>query len=429
MANWRGRSRFSGLLLATVAAATISAMQAGSQFVTATDWSGRGTWLRADFHTHTQFSDGVHSVETVVAAAARHGCDVVAITDHSDRSRLRTAEYVDAIRAARAQHPGITVVTGIEWNVSPGKGTEHATILFPSADEGADVLLRFKDRFDDRPNNDPPAQPAGTALVSLIPTGDRALAPVVFFNHPSRFPDTPSAPALTLDALQAAAPSILIGIEGGPGHQRAARHGLYPEGVLIDRWDPLAAQIGGAWDRWLGQGLNVWAAIANSDFHDDGTNDFWPCEFASTWVYAPDRTVDGVIRAMRAGSFFAEHGHIVSNLAFQASVPGLTRPAHAGETIAARAGSKVNVSLRLETPTTDFLGRANRIDNVELIAISNDRSDVLYNGPPSTPMAFSVELTVPQRGLVVRARGRRNVEGEPALMFFTNPIRITVSDR
>jgi hypothetical protein len=83
----QNRSRLLKLLVTAVAAATVSAMQAGSQFVTAMGWHSQGTWLRADFHTHTEFTDGSHSVEAVVAAAAQRGCDVVAITDHGDRSR------------------------------------------------------------------------------------------------------------------------------------------------------------------------------------------------------------------------------------------------------------------------------------------------------------------------------------------------------
>jgi PHP domain len=417
------------LLVAVAAAATVNAMQTSPHFVTAVPWYGQGVWLRADFHTHTQFTDGAHSVETVVAAAASHGCDVVAITDHGDRNlKGGTPEFVDAIRAARAGHPNITVITGMEWNVPPGRGNEHATILFPSSSESADVLGRFRDRFDDQLRNDPPAESAQRGLASLVPTGEQTLAPVVFFTHPSRIPDSPSASKTTFEALWQDAPSILIGIEGGPGHQRGTPLGAYPGGGLIDRWDPLVAQVDGTWDLWLRHGLTVWAAIANSDFHDE-SRDFWPCEFAATWLYAPDRTVDGVIRAMRAGSFFAEHGHIVSNVALQVSLAGLPRPAQAGETVSASVGLKGTVSLRMDVSSTDFLGRANRIDSVELIAISKDKSEIVYSAPPSTPVAFSVELTVPPGGLVVRARGRRNVNGEPALMFYTNPIRITASER
>jgi hypothetical protein len=74
------------LVAAVAAAATANAMQTSPRFVTAVPWYGQGVWLRADFHTHTQFTDGAHSVETVVSAAASHGCDVVAITDHGDRN-------------------------------------------------------------------------------------------------------------------------------------------------------------------------------------------------------------------------------------------------------------------------------------------------------------------------------------------------------
>ena len=95
-----------------------------------------------------------------------------------------------------------------------------------------------------------------------------------------------------------------------------------------------------------------------------------------------------------------------------------------------RTGSTITpMSLYIDVPARDYLGRANRIHIVELIAISGDKSEVLYSGAPSAPAAFSVELTVPRGGLVVRASGRRNVEGEPALTFLTNPIRITAPDR
>src|SRR4029077_5345539 len=141
---------------------------------------------------------------------------------------------------------------------------------------------------------------APQAFAGLTSTDPTLIAPVVFFNHPSRRPASPSAPTLTFEMLQKAAPSLLVGSEGAPGHQRANPLGAYPPEVsLNDRWDPIAAEIAGVWDQWLRKGLNVWMALANSDFHNE-RDDFWPCEFATTWVYAPDRSIEGAIRAIRA---------------------------------------------------------------------------------------------------------------------------------
>jgi hypothetical protein len=245
----------------------------------------------------------------------------------------------------------------------------------------------------------------------------------MFFNHPSRAPKSASAPALTLAAVNKAAPSVIVGFEGAPGHQRSNPLGSYPPGTLIDRWDPVAAQIGGVWDQWLGDGLNVWGAIANSDFHHEN-DDFWPCEFASTRVYAPDRTGDGVIKAIRAGSFFAEHGHIVDEVELRVRFDGGPRPAGAGETVSARAGAIATVSLGLKIAPTDYLGRANRIDTVELIGVTPGTAKVIHSGTPNAD-GLTTPVTIPPGGIVLRARGRRSVEGDSALMFYTNPVRIT----
>src|SRR5262249_7128186 len=163
--------------------------------------------------------------------------------------------------------------------------------------------------------------------------------------------------------------------------------GAYPpDSRLADRWDPLAATVDGAWDQWLREGIDVWPAIASSDFHNE-RDDFWPCEFAATWIYAPDRSVDAVLRAMHAGSFFAEHGHIVSEVELDVKLSGSPRPVVSGETIVSKAGDQATVSLQMRVPALDYRGRENRIDNVELIGISALKTAVLFSGPPGHPDA------------------------------------------
>jgi len=425
-----------GLVLSTACAVALAAGAAGAlafaqraaapsaHLVTTIPWAGRGVWLRAELHTHTRFTDGSHTVEEVVAAAETHGCNVVAITDHGDGNlKGATSEYLEAIRAARAAHPAVAVIAGLEWNVPPGKGQEHANVLFPAAMESIDVIGPFKQRFDDARKEGENPELALAGFAALTPIDGTALAPVVIANHPGRRPASASAPTVTFEALKKAAPSILIGFEGAPGHQRAEPLGAYASGTLVDRWDPLAATVGGAWDQWLGNGHDVWAALATADFHNE-RGDFWPCEFASTWVYAPDRTGDGVLRALRAGSFFAEHGHIAEQTELQATIEGLPRPVAAGETAAAPAGSVARVTLRMKVPPTDYLGRANQIDTVELIGVSSTGVETLYRGAPGAIDAFSVSVPIPSGGIVLRARGRREVAGASALMFYTNPIRL-----
>lgn len=392
----------------------------------AVEWRDRGVWLRADLHTHTRFSDGNHTVEEVVAEAGRRGCDVVAITDHSSvRLTAATPEYVAAIQRARAANPNVTVVTGLEWNVPPGTGDEHAGVLFPGSSEDLHRLATFKSRFDGYGKEGDTASLAVDALQFLTPSDPSALAPVVLAHHPTRRPDSPNAPKTTLTRLRAAAPAILVGFEGAPGHQRVEPLGAYDRGPSpVDRWDPIAADVGGTWDGWLGEGVDVWGAIASSDFHS-AIGDFWPCEFSTTWIHAPERTPDGVIRALRAGSFFAEHGRNVMRADLSAVVQGAARPLVPGEAAEAPAGTPLTVSLTIGLTRRDYLGRDSRVDQVELIGISSAGTRVLHAGPPGATGTLEAKTTVPPGGIVVRARGRRTLDDGTGLLFYTNPIRIT----
>jgi len=81
--------------------------------------------VRGDLHTHTDWSDGTESVETMIEAAAERGDDYLAITDHAtgpgmvggvglDDEELR--EQMDAVATAAAD-AGIEVLHGVEANV------------------------------------------------------------------------------------------------------------------------------------------------------------------------------------------------------------------------------------------------------------------------------------------------------------------------
>ena len=74
-----------------------------------------------DLHVHTDFSDGKDSVSLMARTAAMYKLEVVAITDHLRDSVFPCGksfgDYSDAIEAARAQCPDLTILKGVEGSV------------------------------------------------------------------------------------------------------------------------------------------------------------------------------------------------------------------------------------------------------------------------------------------------------------------------
>lgn len=82
--------------------------------------------VRGDLHCHTNATDGHHSIEALVAAAAARGYAFVAVTDHSRATRVAGGLTVDElrahvrrIRAVAGAHPEIAVLAGSECDILP----------------------------------------------------------------------------------------------------------------------------------------------------------------------------------------------------------------------------------------------------------------------------------------------------------------------
>ena len=392
-------------------------------------WAQRGVWLKAETHVHTRFSDGSHTVDEVVDRAVGHGCDVLAVTDHTDGNlKAATPEYHAAIAAARERvGDRLTLIAGLEWNLPPGKGDDHAIVLLPPHVDAADLTADFKRRFDDfdKKGENPELAVAAFEWLTAMKVNETPHLPVVFLNHPSRRAESVEHVYQQMRTLTDIGGDVFVGAEGAPGHQKATPLGAYGRTLKPDdRWDPAIAAPGGAWDRLLTRDARVAGALATSDFHSEANGDYWPCEFSATWVYAADRSPVAVLEALRAGSFSGVHGLIAQQPQLSLEAEGLPRPALAGEAVSIPAGTRATAVVRVVVPPTDWQGAPNRIDAVDLIGASPQGTAVMQSGPLAADGAFRFAFTVPEGGVAVRARGRRVVDDGPDLLFYTNAVMV-----
>ena len=80
--------------------------------------------LRCDLHMHTDWSDGRGSIRQMVEAAAALGHEYIAITDHSESSRIangltpeRLLAQIQQVREINAEIDGMEVLTGSEVDI------------------------------------------------------------------------------------------------------------------------------------------------------------------------------------------------------------------------------------------------------------------------------------------------------------------------
>jgi hypothetical protein len=413
------------LLLAscTLLAACDRAPEAG--FDVTVPWALTGETLTLDAHTHTRFSDGELAPDELARLAVEHGCDAFAITDHSDHAvAAATPAYFDAVDEVRRQHPGLTVFAGLEWNVPPYDGREHVTVLIDPALERT-VLPTLKERYDGMEDG----ADASAALQWLAAQASTARGEVVlFYNHPSRKDEDAAENERDLAGWRQIN-DLFAGFEGGPGHQRSATPGAYRQTIKpVDRWDPVVAEQGGAWDRLLDVGHDVWGALASSDYHER-RNDYAPCHFSRTTVTVDKADARGILRALRAGSFWAGHGGVLTELWFILVEPTLPLPATPGETVRLPAAAQPVLRVKLARGP-EHLGLPLA---VEIIGNGlRGRPELVARGsvaPDADSFDFQLSRLVPGgdgRSAYFRARVIADDPQRGRLVAYTNPIRVVL---
>jgi putative hydrolase len=100
--------------------------------------------LRGDLHSHSDWSDGLTSIDLMVAAARALGHEYLALTDHSPRLRVanglspeRLRAQLDVVRGfgdEDAPDAGFTLLTGIEVDILEDGGLDQEPDLLDELD-------------------------------------------------------------------------------------------------------------------------------------------------------------------------------------------------------------------------------------------------------------------------------------------------------
>ncbi|MDA8216125.1 MAG: hypothetical protein M0Z94_00755, partial [Dehalococcoidales bacterium] len=163
------------------------------------------------------------------------------------------------------------------------------------------------------------------------------------------------------------APDVAFGLEGMPGHQKAAYRGGFGSNFGDNTYkartyggaDYMISKVGGLWDALLAEGRHFWTFV-NSDFHNT-PGDFYPGEYAKTYFYVTGAGNQGIVDSMRSGNCFMVHGNLIDGLDFTIKSKGEVATMGARH-LQATKGANALVKIRFRSPGVV------KVDHVDLIA-------------------------------------------------------------
>lgn len=438
------------------------------------DGNGDRRWLAGDHHVHSEWSvkwdesnsppkpirggDSPYSRTRNARQALAHGLSWMVHTDHGGPGHSAVTRDLawPALVEARREVPALIQFHGMEFDVPAG---EHASLIIaPGPEEHTQLELIERDYNRSEPL-DPSTRDSDQLMLDALRFMQALpLQPLMFVNHPARSatgtglwgevePDE-------LRAWQDAAPRVLIGMEGAPGHQANARHrGGYTHAAAgtYGGFDQMTAQVGGVWDSLLAEGRRFWITATSDSHHHqrDGGTDFDPGEYSKTYVWAKQDAAD-IMEALRGGKIFAVTGDLIDALELRvhaAGAPG--RAAGMGGTLTLPAGTAMVVELKVRQPVQpNFNGHSPALDHIDVIVgtagsdgaprMQVKRFDVADWRREGQWLSLSWQLPAPQHPSFVRVRGTNTAEEVPPadvpgedpwqdLWFYSNPVFVEVA--
>ncbi|HEV7270154.1 hypothetical protein [Pseudoxanthomonas sp.] len=427
-------------------------------------------WQPGDHHVHSEWSvdwdrttspptpirggDSPYTRSRNARQALAYGLTWMVHTDHGGpgHSTVTRDHAWPALEQARRDVPALIQFNGMEFDVP---AAEHASLIIAPGAHERDELVDIERRFSrNEPVEGVQRDDAQIMLAALAHMRGLPAPPLMVVNHPSRTatgvgqwgdvePDE-------LRAWHDAAPRVLVGMEGAPGHQAIrSERGLYRNRAAptFGGFDQMTTQVGGVWDTLLAEGRRFWITATSDSHHNlrDGGRDYDPGEYSKTYVRAR-RDAGDILDGLRHGRMFAVTGDLIDALELTVRGDDAAHVATLGETLALPVGSTMRIELRVRQPSRpNANGERPALAQMELIVGSPGdagtpvmqtrhwRADAWRRDGDMLVVTWNVP--VPARGAFVRARGSSTLDTTPPadvpgedpwqdLWFYSNPVFI-----
>ncbi|MDO6566337.1 acyltransferase family protein [Alteromonas sp. 1_MG-2023] len=387
-------------------------------------WALQNSEIIFDHHAHTNYSDGSLSIEDLVELSYFNGCDAMSVTDHSNYGETVSAAKLAKLETLREMYPGMLIFAGIEVDIPSYKGREHMNILpLPSIEN--EMLLNLS-RILTTESNDIKTASDDIFFDALAQYSSSETPPqfISIYNHPSRKDKNLSENLKDYNEWKKSG-FTLTAFSGAPGHQKDNPVGAYNTKFnTIDGWDPFVAEIGGGWDQLLANGERVWGALASSDYHNN-IMDLPPCEYSRIHVNVPDKSYSGVLNAINAGTFWADHGNLLAKYQFTVEVGPKRQLAYPGAEVSLSGEDNimlVNIALLRNKPyKNDFL-RADIITNCENGSVTASSH---YIPPESSSQQLLIAKNADVENCFIRSRVVFENTAGKNLAGYSNPVFIS----
>lgn len=357
-------------------------------------------WLAGDHHIHSRYSvlydednppaytfggDAIYPIPMNALMARHFGLEWTVATDHGgpNHSKINFERAYPELQLSRAALPEVIQFYGLELNTP---AADHSSIIVPHTPEEALVLRDLESRFDKYERwteEEMGERDQESHMIEALRTMNQlADKPVVIANHPGRLAPGLGEYGITepreLRNWNDAAADIAVGMEGAPGHQAGplrnadpAPRGWYFGYPTMGGFDQMTARLGGVWDAMLGEGRRWWIT-ANSDAHEHYTEgagvNFWPGEYAKTYVYA-EKDHASILRGLRHGRIFVTTGDLVSELYVEVTdASGESGTAQIGGALVLSGGGEIRIVIRAKDPDApNHNGDSPQVSRIDLI--------------------------------------------------------------